>query len=83
MLEHIPHVDAVIEEIARMVRPGRRFIVLYPIAVSTALVGHADLPRIGMKAQPIGIHTALQPHLAPPALSFLIKIRNEHMTRTG
>ncbi len=49
VLEHIPHVDSVLEEVARVVRPGGRFIFCVPNhRFPQYLLGTQTFQRLGM-----------------------------------
>jgi SAM-dependent methyltransferase len=50
VLEHIPHVDAVVQEIARVVRPGGRFVFCVPNhRFPQLLLGREVFHRLGME----------------------------------
>lgn len=50
VLEHIPHVDQVLEEVARVVRPGGRFVFCVPNhRFPQLLLGRRVFSRLGLK----------------------------------
>ena len=55
VLEHIPHVDHVIDEIARVVRPGGRFVFCVPNhRFPQELLGTSVFSKMGMKGAAAG-----------------------------
>ena len=83
VLEHIPHVDAVVEEIARVVRPGGRFIFCVPNhRFPQLLLGTQTFRGLGMKGA-ADWYSRFFNRISRHQHCDSYEVWNERMTRTG